>query len=162
MTLEQLSSLSQIVGAFGVILSLLVVAFQIRANTAALQRNEHNSTMEQWRVIRQAIVQNRDVAEFMTRGLDGERPMDSADQLRMEQMLQEIGWAAFHIWDRTQRGIFPPGTFEATGGSMFCVVLRTARGSVWWRDAQGVGFMPAFVADVNALLAKDKKASMLA
>jgi hypothetical protein len=48
MTLEQLSNLSQIVGAVGVVVSLLVVAFQIRANTGALQRNEHNSTMEQW------------------------------------------------------------------------------------------------------------------
>ena len=31
-------------------------------------------------------------------------------------MLAEQAWAAFHIWDRTQRGIFPKGTFEATGG----------------------------------------------
>jgi hypothetical protein len=73
--------------------------------------------MEQWTVIRQAIAQNRDIAELMTTGLRGESDLDAADQLRLEQMLQEHAWAAFHIWDRTQRGIFPKGTFEATAGA---------------------------------------------
>ena len=83
-------------------------------------------------------------------------------QLRMEQMLQEIGWASFHIWDRTQRGIFPPGTFEATGGALFCLAVRTKRGSAWWRSAKNLGFLPAFVADVDAMLAKGGQASLLA
>lgn len=162
MTLEQWSNLSQIIGAVGVVVSLLVVAFQIRANTGALQRNEHNSTMEQWTVVRMAIAQNRDVAELMTAGLGGERPLDSADQLRMEQMLQEIGWAAFHIWDRTQRGIFPPGTFELTGGAYFSLVINTARGSIWWHKAKGVGFAPPFVADVEAMPRAEGKTTLLA
>ena len=55
MSLEQLSYLAQIAGAVGVVLSLVFVGLQIRQNTAALQRNEHNSTMAQWTVIRMAI-----------------------------------------------------------------------------------------------------------
>src|ERR1043166_8034272 len=123
MSLEQWASLAQIVGSVGVIVSLIFVGLQIRRNTGALQRDEHNSTMEQWTVIRQAIAQNRDIAELMTAGLQGERTLDSADQLRLEQMLAEQAWAAFHIWDRTQRGIFPKGTFEATGGALLKMLL---------------------------------------
>ncbi len=89
MSFEQISYLAQIVASVAVVASLLFVALQIKQNTRALQRNEHNSTMEQWTVIRQAIAQNREIAELMTAGLHGERPMDSADQLRLEQMLQE-------------------------------------------------------------------------
>jgi hypothetical protein len=48
--------------------------------------------MEQWTVIRQAIAQNRDIAELMTAGLSGERTLDAADQLRLEQMLQQCLW----------------------------------------------------------------------
>ena len=48
--------------------------------------------------------------------LDGIIPQKNTENLRLEQMLAEQAWAAFHIWDRTQRGIFPKGTFEATGG----------------------------------------------
>jgi hypothetical protein len=101
-----------------------------------------------------AIAQNRDIAELMTAGLGGERTLDAADQLRLEQMLQENAWAAFHIWDRTQRGIFPKGTFEATGGALLNQLLRTPGGASWWRNAKQIGFHPGFVADVDAILAK--------
>ena len=159
MSLEQLSSLAQIVASVGVIVSLIFVGLQIKHNTGALERNEHNSTMAQWTVIRMAIAGNRDIAELMTAGLHGERAMDAADQLRLEQMLAEHAWAAFHIWDRTQRGIFPKGTFESTAGPLLCGLLRTARGGTWWRSAKHTGFIPGFVLDVDAVLAKNSEAS---
>ena len=107
MSLEQLSYLAQIVGTVGLIVSLIFVGHQIKQNTAALQRNEHNSTMSQWTVIRMAIAQNRDIAELMTSGLHGKEVIDAADQIRLEHMLAEYAWASFHVWDRTRRGLFP-------------------------------------------------------
>src|SRR5947208_7336432 len=128
MSFEQISYLAQIVASVGVVVSLIFVGLQIRQNTGALQRNEHNSTMAQWTVIRMAIAKHRDIAELMTAGLHGESAIDAADQLRLEQMLGEYFWAAFHIWDRTQRGVFPKGTFELTCGPLLCEVLGTPRG----------------------------------
>jgi len=116
MSLEQLSSLAQIVGSVGIVVSLIFVGLEIKQNTSALQRNEHNSTMAQWTVVRMAIAENRDIAELMTAGLHGERVLDAADQLRLEQLLSENAWAAFHIWDRTQRGVFSEG---APAGSVW-------------------------------------------
>ena len=161
MNWDAIVAISQLVAAVGVILSLVFVGLQVRQNTAALQRNEHNSTMAQWSVIRMAIAGNRDVAELMTAGLDGERSMDAADQLRLEQMLAEHAWASFHIWDRTQRGVFPKGTFELTAGPLLCSLLRTARGEAWWHSAKDVGFIPRFVVDVDAVLAKNREASVV-
>ena len=154
MNWDAIVAISQLVAAVGVILSMVFVGLQIKQNTRALQRTEHNSTMEQWTVIRQAIAQNRDIAELMTAGLQGERALDAADQLRLEQMLQENAWAAFHIWDRTQRGIFPKGTFEATGGALLGALLRTPGGESWWRQAKHIGFPLGFVSDVDTVLAK--------
>src|SRR5438093_7693527 len=159
MSFEQLSYLAQIVASVGVVASVICVGLQSRENSGALQRNEHNSTMAQWTVIRMAIARNRDIAELMTAGLRGERAIDAADQLRMEQMLAEQAWAAFHIWDRTQRGIFPKGTFEATGGALLCSLLKTAGGATWWRSAKKIGFPPGFVSDVDAVLTKNGGAS---
>ena len=96
----------------------------------------------------------------MTAGLHGEHPLDAAAQLRLENMLQENLWASFHIWERTQRGIFPKGTFELAVGPHLSALLRTERGGAWWRSAKGNGFIPAFVADVDAVLAKDNKTSV--
>jgi hypothetical protein len=69
MSLAQLADLAQLIAAVGVVASLVFVGLQIKHNTAALVRNEHNSTMAQWTVIRQAIATNRDMAELMTAGL---------------------------------------------------------------------------------------------
>ena len=110
--------------------------------------------MAQWTVIRQAIAGNRDIAELMTAGLHGEHALDAADQLRLEQMLAENLWASFHIWERTQRGIFPKGTFELTAGPHLNGLLRTVRGEAWWRSAKHTAFIPGFVLDVDAVLAK--------
>jgi len=154
MSLEQFSYLAQVVGTIGVILSLVFVGLQVRQNTAVIQRGEHNATMGQWTAIRMATVQSRDIAELMTAGLTGERKLDAADQLRLEQMLQENAWAAFHIWDRTQRGVFPKGTFELTGGYLLASLLHTPCGGAWWQRSKAGGFIPEFVADVDALLAR--------
>jgi hypothetical protein len=97
MSLEQLSYLAQMVASVGVIVSLIFVGLQIRQNTGALRRNEHNSTVAQWTVVRMAIAKHRDIAELMTAGLKGKGALDAADQLRLEQMLQENAWASFHI-----------------------------------------------------------------
>ena len=161
MSFEQISYLAQTVASVGVVVSLIFVGLQIRQNTGALQRDEHNSTMAQWTVIRMAIAKNREIAELMTAGLHGERALDAADQLRLEQMLAENLWASFHIWERTQRGIFPKGTFELTTGPHLSGLLKTVRGEAWWRSAKQTGFIPAFVADVDAVLAKDGGASVV-
>jgi hypothetical protein len=159
MTLEQLFYLAQIAAAVGVIASLAFIGVQIKANTIALQRSEHNSTMAQWTVIRMAMVEHRDVAELMTAGLHGEIALDAADSLRLAQFLAENAWAAFHIWDRTQRGIFPKGTFEITGGALLCDLLGTTRGGQWWAGAKAKTFIPEFVVDVDAIIAKDAEVS---
>jgi hypothetical protein len=156
MSFQQISYLAQTVASIGVIVSLIFVGLQIKQNTRALERNEHNSTMAQWTVIRMAIAQNRDIAELMTAGLQGDHALDAADQLRLEQLLAEQTWVAFQVWDRTQRGIFPKGTFEALGGALLERLLKTAAGTTWWRNAKqtGYGFPPRFVSAVDAMLAK--------
>jgi len=157
MTLEHVFFLSQTIGAVAVVASLLFVGWQIKDNTKALQRHEHNNTMSQWTVLRMAIVNSREVAELMTAGLQGARTLSAAEQLRLEQYLQELTWACFHIWDRTQRGIFPEGTFELTGGAYLRSVLTTKGGSAWWHSAKNGGFIPAFVGAIDVLLANSAK-----
>ena len=153
MSLEQIAYLSQIAGSVGVILSMVFVGLQIRQNTALLYRGEHNSTMEQWTLIRMAIAKDRALAEFMTAGLQAGRALDAADQLRLDMLLNEHLWAAFHIWDREQHGVFAPGTFELTGGALVIPMLATPGGGAWWNRAKSAGFLPPYVAVVDALLA---------
>ena len=152
MSLEQGAYLAQIIASFGIFLSLIFVGIQIKQNTAAMQRNDHNISMEEWTTLRQAIASNRDIAELMTIGLRGEREIDAVDQVRIEQMLEEYVWAAYHIWEKTQRGVFPKGTFELMSRSILSTVLRTERGRNWWRSVKPVDSLPGFVADVESMI----------
>lgn len=65
MSLEHAFFLSQVIASVAVVASLIFVGLQVKDNTTALQRDEHNSTMAQWTVIRMAIAKNRDIAELM-------------------------------------------------------------------------------------------------
>ena len=156
MTLEEVSWLAQIAGVAGVILSLVFVGWQLRQNTAALRRNEHNATQGEWSTIRMAVAGNREIAELVANGLHGNRKLDATDQIRLEHYLSEYVWACFHIWDRTQRGVFLPGTFEQTAGFLLVEVLTTPRGAAWWARVKGAGFIPAYAADVDRVLAANR------
>jgi hypothetical protein len=152
MSLDQVAAIAQIAGSAGIVLSLVFVGVQVRQNTAALYRNEHNSTMAQWTVIRMGIAKNRELAELMTDGLTTDTALDPANQLRLEQFMQEQMWASFHIWDREQRGVFAKGTYESAVGAYVTSLLATPRGGVWWRNAKSMGFYPPYVAVVDARL----------
>ena len=46
-----------------------------------------------------------------------------------------------------------------TGGAYLRGVLTTAGSGAWWCSAESVGFVPAFVAEVDALLARSAACS---
>jgi hypothetical protein len=128
MSFEQLSYLVQIVASVGVIVCLIFVGLQIKHNTGALQRNEHNSTMAQWTVIRQAIAGNRDIAELMTAGLHGEDAMHLLQpQLIGGKMLTEYAWVLPHLGQNATRCL-SEGDFRIDG---WATSLRPAQDGAW-------------------------------
>ena len=153
MSLQDFTNLAEIVASVGVIISLIFVGYQMRQNTSQLARNEHNSTMAQWSTIRMAIVENRDVAEIFGTGLQGECELDVTDQFRLESLLAEQLWAAYHVWERTKRGLLKEGRFEEAVAPLVPSWLSTPRGAPWWNAAKR-NFPPLFVADVDAALIK--------
>jgi hypothetical protein len=81
MSLEHAFFVSQIIASVAIVASLIFVGLQVRDNTTALQRDEHNSTMAQWTVIRIVVAKHRDVAELMTDGFNGSRAKTSPSGL---------------------------------------------------------------------------------
>jgi len=153
MSLQDFTSFTEIVSSVGIIVSLIFVGYQMRQNTSQLQRNEHNSTMAQWSTIRMASVENRDVAQLWREGLHGERELDVTDQFRLEALLAEQLWAAYHVWERTKRGILTEGTFQEAVAPLVPAWLSTVRGAPWWSAAKR-NYPPLFAADVDAALTR--------
>lgn len=153
MSLQDFTNLAEIAASIVVILSLIFVGYQISQNTSQLQRNEHNSTMAQWSTIRMALVGNRDVAEIWREGLYGERELDVTDQFRLESLLAEQLWAAYHVWERTKRGILTEGTFQQAVAPLTPAWLSAPRGAQWWSTAKQ-NYPLLFVADVDAAVTR--------
>ena len=153
MALQDFTNLAEIAASVVVIVSLIFVAYQIRQNTSQLQRNEHNATMAQWSTIRMTFVENRDVAEIWSKGLHGEGELDATDHFRLESLLAEQLWAAYHVWERTKRGILTEGTFQEAVAPLTPAWLSTPRGAPWWSTAKQ-NYPPLFVADVDAAVTK--------
>jgi len=153
MSLQDFTNLAEIAASVGVVISLIFVGYQMRQNTSQLTRNEHNSTMAQWSTIRMAIVENRDVAEIFGPGLHGKRELDITDQFRLESLLAEQLWAAYHVWERTKRRILKEGRFEEAVAPLVPLWLSTPKGAPWWSAAKQ-NYPPLFVADVDAALIK--------
>jgi hypothetical protein len=144
MSFEQISYLAQIVASVAVVASLIFVALQIKQNTAALQRNEHNSTMAQWTVIRMAIAKHRDIAELMTAGLHGESPPDAADSASIGADVAGKRLGGFsHLGQNTARDL-SEGDFRSDWWSTLGHLAQNAR----WRElvAQSQTFwLPSWV-----------------
>jgi hypothetical protein len=127
MSFEQLSYLAQIVASVAVVVSLIFVGLQIKQNTGALQRNEHNSTMAQWTVIRMAIAKNRDIAELMTAGLRGENTLSRRSTEAGANAGGECLGLLPHLGENATR-YFSKGDFRIDGRA---TPARLARDGAW-------------------------------
>jgi len=82
-------------------------------------------------------------------------PLDAADELRLEQMLQEYAWASFPYLGQNATRCLSKGDFRSDGWCIFwahCSERRVARAG--GAKPNILGFHPGFVSDVDAVLAK--------
>lgn len=153
MTLEAVTSIAEVIAAIGVLVSLIFVGYQYRQHSHLIERGEQNSTMAEWSKIRMAIVENPGVAELWHVARSGDRDLMATEALRVNTFLEEHLWAAYHIWDRTERGLFQHGRFEEAAGPLVASLLSTEHASGWWTTARVI-FPRAFVVDVDSALAR--------
>ncbi|OQW57803.1 MAG: hypothetical protein A4S17_04105 [Proteobacteria bacterium HN_bin10] len=150
MTLAALADLAEVIGAFGVIASLLFVGVQLRQNTKQMQRGEANSAMAQGSAIRHLIIGDPDVAALITAGVRG-GSLKLEDQLRLNAFFSEVTFLAMQVWDRARNGLVPKDEFERTILANLRLFLGSPRGVAWWANGKNA-YWPAFVAALEAAI----------
>src|SRR5262245_42570061 len=101
MTLAEFANLAEVIGALGVSASLIFVGVQLRQNTRQMQRAEANTAMAQGSAFRHALLQDRDIADLLSRGLTG-APLDAVDELRLNALFSEVAYMSRQVWDRVR------------------------------------------------------------
>ena len=87
MSLEQISYLSQIVGALAVVASLIFVGLQLRQSAKSTRLVAYQAAQERLDSVRQAIASDHDVAEILLQGLADPMRLDDVQLVRFRSLL---------------------------------------------------------------------------
>lgn len=108
MTLQDLGSLGEFVGAVGVVVSFVFLAVQIRHNTLAL-RDAAEKDMAQdtanWLAL---IIEHDDVARIFRLGLQGWDELDDNERVRFSMIMFSAFFHYQHLWSRHRLGQVDP------------------------------------------------------
>jgi predicted PurR-regulated permease PerM len=143
-TFSDLASIGSFASGMAVVVTLVFLTMQLRQNTAQMMRNELNAAQEQFARFRFAIVNSRDVAEMWTAGMqDG--ALDAVDEQRYVNLLNDLFWSVFNVWERHSRGIATdvPGAL-----SFLAAILVSRRSQTVWQQFRHF-FPPNYVQAVE-------------
>ncbi len=87
MTLENLGNIGELVGAVGVIASLLYLASQIRQSTSLSRVQARESVVDSWHGWHHPLAENAELASIWTRGLSAFDSLSPEEQTRFVAQL---------------------------------------------------------------------------
>ncbi|MFT7470155.1 MAG: hypothetical protein ACI8XU_000043 [Kiritimatiellia bacterium] len=159
MNWEAIGAIGEIVGATGVIVTLIYLAVQIRQNTSATNRTNVRNVLESNNSALSSLL-DESVSEIFVRGLKSLEGLNEVERYRFDN--------AFYQWVGSCEQAFidkREGTFSADSIVVYenAIVgyLLTPGGKQWWEERQ-VWFSPPFRDDVNRLCADPTNEAILA
>jgi len=97
MNWDAIGAVGEITGALGVLVSLIYVAVQIRKNTRALERESHQSLLQQQHAVMSLKLDNDELYKLVDRG------ESDPDQLSPEEWKKFVQYAFMYVnvWENT-------------------------------------------------------------
>jgi len=158
MNWEALAAISELVGAAGVIASLIYLSIQIRHNSRQVDEQTRalnaasleaiETAFSRWR---QPIASSEQAASVWRRCLEDFESLSPDEQTQASAMLQELCWGWVTTLLRTTSGDFTSMDAE-TGIANLLAVLRNPGALQWWTK-NNQEYPVAFVALVDSRLA---------
>ena len=134
MTLQDLGSLGEFVGALAVVMSLFYLAVQIRQNTRALHTSTYAQTAEQAWQANLAIAQDGDLARIWSAFAAG-KPLVPEDNARIDAALGNFFTAGEHTFRQYELGLLDSDTWENTVWNAYSLFPPVAFDR--WREREG-------------------------
>ena len=152
MNWEAIGAIGEIVGAAGVIATLVYLAYQIRQNTTQLEQNTlaakaaaQNASNEALRENRKAIFESLDMSEIYLRGNRKPEELDEVSLLRYRLIIMNVTEVMLEIYTQTLITGFSPETWHTQGTTLVKRVLATSGGQWFWAN-----FADNYTADFRA------------
>lgn len=154
---DAIAAIAELVAAFGVIVSLVYVAFQVRQNTRQIDQNTRasqaaafDSSITHAMVARQAIFENEDVARIYHRGSLDPDSLSEEEWMRYRLMLHNALWSIWNLQSQAQIGTLASETWQAQHATLRRVVASPGARRFWAH--YGEEFGPTFRREVERIL----------
>lgn len=158
MNWEAIGAIGEIVGAAGVVVTLVYLAYQIRQNTIYLEQNAlvakvaaQNASNEVLRETRKSIFESLDMAEIYLRGIQKPEELDEVSLLRYRLIVQNVTEVMLEIYTQTQVTGFSPETWQTQGTTLVQRVLATPGGQWFWEKFAD-NYSADFRAEIDRIL----------
>jgi hypothetical protein len=155
MTLQDLGSIGELVGAIATVATLAYLAVQIRQNTVQLRESARAAHLTSLDHTIQSFSQYREIltregnADLYARGLESYVELSAAEKLRFRAIIEEYFFAYNAMFERMSRGAYdnPAWHAQATAAAS---LLKTQGGREWWNDRKRI-FEDEFAAEIERL-----------
>ena len=151
MTIGELGSLGEIIGAIATVATLLYLAIQIRSNTLATKRQALDDTID--RIVRWSarLTESPDLLRAWIDGHQSFSRLSIEDKLRFDSLAFELHAACEASLEAAKFGAVKSETAEAVQ-LMIAQLSRSDGIREWWTHLGSVKFAKDFVREVDRLL----------
>jgi len=140
-TIQDLGALGELIGAIGVIVTLIYLAYQIRQNTVQLAQNilaaraaAVSASNRALRETRRHIYTCPETAEIYSLGNDNPHELGKVQKMRYRLMMMNITEVMLEIYTQTSTTGFSPEMWATTGVKLVERVLTTSGGQWFWEN----------------------------
>lgn len=142
MTLQDLGSLGEFVGAIAIVVSFVYLAMQIRSNTRQVEENTRSmrvgqldATLQSFSHFREYLITNSETAELWQRGLADRSSLKGQERLRFDLLLLDLMTKVQAVYLRAQ---FTADEFHWDNTVRSVESILTTKGvRDWWPSARG-------------------------
>jgi hypothetical protein len=156
MTLQDLGSIGEFVGAIATVATLAYLAMQLRQNSVQLRESSRmaqmssiDRTVESFSRYRGMLAEPQN-AEVYTRGLESYAKLSATDKVRFGAIIEEYFFAYSALYNRVANGGYHMTTWTAQANSG-ASVLENPGVAEWWADRKFI-YSDDFVTELEGFV----------
>ena len=150
MTIGEIGSIGELVGAIATVATLIYLAIQVRQNTKALSSQTFQQISAQMGQNIETITTNSELAEILVKAMTGVEDLTPIERMRLQGIFVMSMRRIEAVYVHCQLGSIENELAEGFELSLL-PLLTTTEGSRWWKTAQTT-FHKSFVAHVQRRL----------
>ena len=131
MNWEAIGAVGEILGALGVIVSLVYLASQIRTQNRESRVAAVNEWTNQWNQFLVSFAEHPNLAELWIKGARDFSALDSTEVVQYSSQLGRIFRVGENIFDQYKQGLFDPKTWRGVERTL-ADVARFPGAKAWW------------------------------